>query len=180
MVSGLSSPCTQEQFAAVVGITQPRVAQLIDEGILPRAGTAGQWLQAYVSRLAEQAAGRGHELTIERAALARSQRVAQEIKNDAAHAMFAPAALLAEVLAAASAHMDEQMARLASGLASQFPQLDPAARAVVLQTIASARAEWARSTAELVAPVFDDLAAAEDGESLPELPPDDLDPEPGP
>lgn len=49
---------TQEQFARLVGITQPRVSQLIQKGILTRGAPIGQWLREFVKNLEEQAAGR--------------------------------------------------------------------------------------------------------------------------
>ena len=47
---------TQEQFAKLVGITQPAVSQLMRKGVLTRGGSIGQWLQEYVRNLREQAA----------------------------------------------------------------------------------------------------------------------------
>jgi hypothetical protein len=51
----LDHVATQDAFAAMVGITQPRVAALLAEGILPRGGTLAAWLLAYTERLREQA-----------------------------------------------------------------------------------------------------------------------------
>ena len=48
---------TQEQFAKLVDITQPTVAQLIHKGILTRGAGLSTWLKEYTKNLREQAAG---------------------------------------------------------------------------------------------------------------------------
>jgi phage terminase Nu1 subunit (DNA packaging protein) len=160
---------TQETFAALVGISQQRVGQMVAEGVLSSKGTAGQWLLAYVERLREQAAGRDRELTLERAALARSQRVGQEIKNAVAQKEYAPVGLLADVLAAASAAVVDRFDALSGDLSLQCPQLDEEAREVVLRIIASARNEWVRSTANLATEILDELADEADDDEGPSV-----------
>jgi hypothetical protein len=72
----LSIRVTQEDFGALVGISQPAVSGLLANGVIQKEGTAAQWLLAYCSRLREQAAGRlgadggALDLVQERAALA--------------------------------------------------------------------------------------------------------------
>jgi len=48
---------TQEQFAQLVGITQPQVSQLIAKGVLTRKDGLSKWLLQYTKNLREQAAG---------------------------------------------------------------------------------------------------------------------------
>jgi phage terminase Nu1 subunit (DNA packaging protein) len=164
MLTGLSMAVSQEQFAAVVGISQPRVAQLVAEGVLPRDGTAGQWLLAYCERLREQAAGRGQELTIERAALARSQRIGQDIKNAVAQGEFAAIGLLADVLAEASAAVAARFDSLAAQLQRRFPQLDESDRTQLMAMVAAARNAWAEETEALAVKRLDELAQEADDE----------------
>ncbi len=163
--SVLAKPVDQKDFASVVGLSEARVSQLLAEGHLPRNGTLGAWLLAYTERLREQAAGRGQELTIERAALARSQRIGQELKNAVTQKEYAPVGLLADVLAAASSAVVDRFDALSGDLSLQCPQLGEDAREVVLGVIASARNEWVRSTANLASEILDELADdADDGE----------------
>lgn len=166
MLTGVNQPTTQEEFAARVGISQQRVGQLLAEGVLQPGGSFGQWLLAYCERLREQAAGRGQELTIERAALARSQRIGQDLKNAVAQREFAPVGLLADVLAAASSAVVDRFDALSGDLARLCPHLDDASRTQVLSVIASARNEWVRSTATLSPQILDELAEPE-AEDLP-------------
>lgn len=180
MTTDLTKTMTQEGFAALVGVTQPRVAQLLADGTLQPSGTAALWLLQYCERLREQAAGRGQELTIERAALARAQRIGQELKNAVTQGEYAPIGLLADVLAAASAAVVDRFDALTGELSRMCPHLDDASRAVVLSVIASARNEWVRSTASLAPQIVDSLADVGD-DDLPaddDLP-DDPGPEPG-
>ena len=169
---------TQAAFGAAVGVTQQAVSELVRAGVLPDGGTFGDWLLAYCGRLREQAAGRmgwnegGLDLTQERAALAREQRIGIEIKNALARREFAPVRLLAEVLASASQAVAERFEHLPGHLKKSCPDLTDGQRDQVGAVIASARNEWIRSTAELVTAT---LEQADD-----EYPADELDDEPRP
>lgn len=164
----LSLPCTQEAFGLLVGISQQKVSQLLKEGVIDQGGSAAAWLTAYCERLRQQAAGRlgdatgGLDLVQERAALARSQREAQDMKNAVARGEFAPVGLLADVLAAASAGVVDRFEQLDGALSKACPDLPEAARLVVQKVIASARNEWVKSTESLVADALDALARDED------------------
>lgn len=182
MVSGLSSTITQDEFGRLVGVSQQRVAAMVAEGVLTSTGTAGHWLLAYCERLREQAAGRGQELTIQRAGLAREQRIGQEIKNRVAQKEYAPIGLLADVLAAASRNVVDRFDALSGTLARTCPGLDDEARTQVLRVIASARNEWVRSTESLAVAALDDLVMEDEDaeESVEEGPPPDEDYDPQP
>lgn len=101
-----SQPVTQEQFAALVGITRQAVGSLLTRGILTRDDTLADWLLAYCSNLRENAAGRAANgelnLAAERARLAKEQanRVARE--NAIAERKVAPIAVIEFVLAQVS------------------------------------------------------------------------------
>lgn len=166
--SALRTTITQDDFAKLVGVSQPRVAQMVADGLLPREGTADQWLLAYCERLREQAAGRDKELTVERAALARSQRIGQDLKNAVAQGEYAPIGLLGDVLAAASAAVVDRFDGLPGMLRKACPELPAAARDAIERVIASARNAWIKSTSDLVARELDELTVDEEEPALDE------------
>ncbi|WP_223210451.1 hypothetical protein [Leptothrix cholodnii] len=154
---------TQAAFGALVGISQPAVSGLVQAGVIEAGDPWKMWLLAYCARLREQAAGRlsadgqGLDLVQERAALARSQREAQEMRNAVARGEYAPIGLLADVLGAASAAVVDRFDQLDGSLRKTCPDLPEAARTAVQQVIASARNEWIRSTVALVEAQLDAL-----------------------
>ena len=155
MLIDLSKGCTQSELAAVVGVTQPAISAMMTEGKMPATGTLGELVQAYCQRLRDQASGRlgeggGLDLVQERAALARSQRISQDMKNDIARGEYAPIGLLSDVLGMASSAVVDRFDQLEGALRKACPTLPDDAKATVMQVIASARNEWIRSTANLI------------------------------
>jgi phage terminase Nu1 subunit (DNA packaging protein) len=150
----LGLPCTQQQLADLVGITQSAISRHITAGHIPSSATALEQLRTYLAHLAAEAARQRGDgllsLPAERAALARAQREMVELKNAAALAEYAPTALLREVLATVSAAMVAHIDQLAGQIDQAAPDLPESARATVLAIIASARAKWIRSTSGLV------------------------------
>ena len=150
----LGRPCTQQELADLVGITQGAISRHIAAGHIPRDGTALEQLRAYLAHLtaeAERQIGDGiMSLPGERAALARAQREAWEMRNEQARSEYAPAQLLREVLATISADMAANIDQLPARIEQAAPNLSESARTAVLSVIASARAEWIRSTTQLV------------------------------
>jgi phage terminase Nu1 subunit (DNA packaging protein) len=132
-------------------------------------------LLAYCDRLREQAAGRmgsedgGLDLVQERAALARSQRISQDMKNDIARGEYAPVGLLADVLGSASSAVVDRFDQLEGALRKACPTLPDDAKTTVMQVIASARNEWIRSTAKLVNETLDTMAEDDDDDLLDQL-----------
>ncbi|AQZ99977.1 hypothetical protein B5M06_13450 [Comamonas kerstersii] len=145
----------------MVGISEARVSTLISEGVLTKGDNAHGWLLGYCERLRDMAAGRasvgGLDLVQERAALARSQREAQELKNAVARGEFAPIGLLADVLGQAASAVVDRMDQVEGDLRKACPDLPEDARVVVLRTLANARNEWIRSTAKLVSDQVDGM-----------------------
>lgn len=152
----LSAVATQAQIAAMVGVSQQSISVLIAEGKLPSGLSLVDSVHAYCLRLREQAAGRlgsevgGLDLSQERAALAREQRMGHEIKNSVARGDFSPVVALAEVLASASQAVVERFEQLPGTLKKSCPDLPDAAREQVMSAIANARNEWVRATEKLV------------------------------
>jgi phage terminase Nu1 subunit (DNA packaging protein) len=166
---------SQAEFAAMVGVSEARVSQLVGEGVIARGDTAHGWLVAYCERLRDQAAGRagaemgGLDLVQERAALAREQREGQAIKNAVARKEFAPVGLLADVLGMAGSAVVDRFDQLEGALRKACPDLPDDAKTTVQQVIASARNEWIRSTERLVTEAIDAMLAAQDDDDTPEL-----------
>lgn len=182
VVPVLDQQVSQAEFAQMIGVSEARVSQLASEGIITRGDTAHEWLVAYCERLRDQAAGRagsetgGLDLVQERAALARSQRIAQDLKNDIARGEYAPIGLLTDVLATASAAVVDRFEQLEGALRKACPDLPDAARSTVMTVIASARNEWIRSTAQLVDRSLDEqLAEQADDDAGDAFTMDDLD-----
>lgn len=167
VLSGLGAVISQAEFAKAVGISEARVSVLVGDGLLARGQTAHEWLLAYCERLREQAAGRvgegyGLDLVQERAALARAQREAQELKNAVSRGEFAPIGALADVLALASSAIVDRLDQLDGQLRKACPELPEDARQVVLRLIADSRNEWIRATAQLASTAVDELGESDD------------------
>ena len=160
-MKGINQRLSQSSFGDLIGVSQPAVSAMLAAGWLPANGTGRQWLQAYCAHLREQAAGRASsgdlDLAQERAGLARQQRIGQQIKNAVAQGEYAPVGLLGDVLAAASAAVVDRFDGLPGQLRKACPDLPAEAREVVERTIASARNEWIKSTAELAIARLDEL-----------------------
>lgn len=162
----LSRPISQTAFGRMVGRSEARVSQLVADGTLPAGGTALEWLHAYIDRLSAEAAGRASDgpldLSQERAALARSAREMNEQKLSVLRGEYAPIGLLADVLAAASAAVVDRFDALPGRLRKECPDLPEGARDAIASTLASARNEWIRSTAELAIARLEELAGTDD------------------
>lgn len=165
MLIDTDAKATQAVIGKLVGVSQQAISALVNDGKIPATGTVGAVLVAYCERLREQAAGRmgeeggGLDLVQERAALARSQRIAQDLKNDIARGEYAPIGLLTDVLATAGAAVVDRFEQLDGALRKACPDLPDEARTTIMTVIASARNEWIRSTAQLVDRSLDDLLA---------------------
>lgn len=156
MIFDADRPCRQADFGALVGISQPAVSDLVSRGIFTDGAPLREWMQAYCTRLREQAAGRmggevgGLDLAQERAALARAQREGIEIKNSVLRTEYAAVELLAEVLATASQAVAERFEYLPGEVRKNCPDLPQEAIDQVMGIIAKARNDWVRATAALL------------------------------
>lgn len=169
------STITQQEFAAIVGISEARVSQLATEGLMASGATAGAWLSAYCARLREQAAGRGSEdgarLQRERADLAKVQRERIELQNAVSRGEFAPIEILGDALSKAVVVMVTQLDQIDGLLAQTCPDLPDAARKAVLGCVAAARNQIATRGASLVMAAIDpadDLDADPETETNPQ------------
>lgn len=150
----LGQPCTQQELADLVGVTQGAISRHITAGHIPRDGTALEQIRAYVAHLtaeAERQTGDGIlSLPAERAALARAQRKAWDMKNKAMEAEYAPTALLQQVLATASADMAANIDQLDEQIRQAVPDLPEPAWAVIQHICGKARRDWIGFTSRLV------------------------------
>ncbi len=180
----LDQPCSQADFADMVGLSEARVSQLTADGVIPRGETAHNMLLAYCERMRDMAAGRagneigGLDLVQERAALAREQRIAQELKNQVSRGEFAPIGVLADVLGHASSAVADRFDQIEGSLRTAVPDITDDVLLTVLSVVSSARNEWMRSTAKLISDALEE-AEQEDLESatdaLSAFEPDDAD-----
>ena len=135
----------------LVGLTPARVAQLKGDGILSEDGTLREWLSAYLSRLRDQAQGRMGDgvssLADENAALAKSRRESQDLKNATARGEYAPVSLLTQTMANASKGIADKLDALPVTLAREFADtFTPEMRDRMATLLATARNDWAEST----------------------------------
>lgn len=167
-VVDLSRGMTQAEFGALVGVSQQAVSEFIKSAALGPGVSAHDMLIAYCERLREQAAGRlgdgegGLDLVQERAALARSQRIAQDMKNAVTAGEYAPVGLLTDVLGMASSAVVDRFDQLEGALKKACPSLPDEAKATVMEVIASARNEWIKSTSQLVTARIDEMSPDDD------------------
>jgi len=172
MIEALGRSVSQAEFAKIIGVSEAKVSQMAADGQLARGDSAHTWLLSYCDRLREVAAGRasvdgGLDLVQERAALARSQREAQELKNAVSRGEYAPVGLLTAVLGQAASAVVDRLEHLDGALVRACPDLPDDARAVISQVILSARNEWVRATQRLV---IEDLMPPEDDRSDADVP----------
>lgn len=157
---------TQDKFGVLVGISRQAVSSLLARGHLPQDGTFGDWLLAYCERLRNAAAGRGTsgdgeslDLVQERAALARSQREAQDLKNAIARGEYAPIEVITATLANAAKVVADALDVLPMRIKARNPDLPPEALQLIVETMAQARNDMADSVAELADGSEDESAA---------------------
>lgn len=121
----LNKKITQEEFAKLVGISQPTVSFWVSEGILKVGDPACVWLLKYCDRLRKMAAGRytGEklDLSVERAHLARVQKEKIEMQNAVTRGELAPVTILEEVLSKAGARTVKILEALPSKLKRSVP-----------------------------------------------------------
>lgn len=164
---------TQVEIAEHLDMSERNLREvLVQVGLGSRSATLAEIRIAYIRRLREQSAGRDDKLANERAALARSQRMGQDIKNAIAQREYAPIGLLTDVLAAASAAVNDRFEALRGDLRKRCPDLSETALATIDAMLADARSEWARSSASLAMRVVVELTD-DDDEPLDPLDDDD-------
>lgn len=169
---------TQVEIAAHLDMSERNLRDVLEQlGANHKQTSLAEIRVGYIRRLREQAAGRlgdgDMDLVQERAALAKAQRIGQEIKNAVAQAEYAPVGLLADVLAAASAAVVDRFDALPGVLRKACPDLPAEARDAIDKTIASARNEWIRSTVKLAVARLDELVESDEAPDMFEGAPED-------
>lgn len=132
----LDQPCTQAEFAHLVGITQPAVSELLTKGVLGKGQQARTWLLAYTAQLREAAAGRGAdgELAANRAAESATRNEMLQIKLKKMRAEYVDVAVIDQVIA----HVGTQIASKLEPLPARIKMLCPQLTAEDLKGIEAA------------------------------------------
>lgn len=163
----LDKPMTQEQFAALVGVSQQAVSDLVTRETLRRDGNAHEWVLTYCANLREQAAGRAAngdiQLATERALLAREQRRRIELDIAVKQREMAPVAVLEVALANISRQVATILEALPIKLRRQSDKLTAEDIALIDREIVLARNLAA--TASLNLEELDGLAGDPAGDS---------------
>jgi phage terminase Nu1 subunit (DNA packaging protein) len=98
----MAKDTTQEQFARLANISQPRVSQLIRQGILSRGGTILDWTRELLEHqrriIAQHESKSGIDLIAERARLSQRQAEKVEIENARLRNELLPVAIVKSIL----------------------------------------------------------------------------------
>lgn len=137
----LDLKCTQAEFGALVGMTQPAVSDLLSRGVLVADQPARVWLLAYCQHMREMAAGRdlSGELSVERARLARESADKIAMANAVTRRELIPVSHLEAVLNAVARQISTRLDALVPQLRRRMPDLPPALVAQVAAEIAACR-----------------------------------------
>jgi terminase small subunit / prophage DNA-packing protein len=121
----LDQPCTQKEFAELVGITQPAVSDLLTRGVIKAKEPVRVWLIAYTAHLREQAAGRGGDgaLAANRAAESATRNELLQIKLKTARSEYAPIDAIQQVLAYVGTRVASKLEPLPARIKMLCPQL---------------------------------------------------------
>ena len=118
-------PCTQQQFADLVGISQQAISDHLAAGVLQPGQTMGDWLADYISHLREQAAGRGAdgELAANRAKESYTRNQLLESRLAERRREVAPVNIIEQVLAHIGSQIRGTLEPLHVNLKMRCPQL---------------------------------------------------------
>lgn len=121
----LTLPCTQKEFADLVGVGQPVVSELLTRGVIQAKDPARIWLLAYTAHLREQAAGRGGDgmLALNRAAESATRNGLLQIKLKTARGEYAPIDAIQQVLAYVGTRVASKLEPLPARIKMLCPQL---------------------------------------------------------
>jgi terminase small subunit / prophage DNA-packing protein len=148
----LAAPCTQKEFADLVGVGQPVVSELLTRGVLKPKDPARIWLLAYTSHLREQAAGRGGDgmLALNRAAESATRNELLQIKLKTARGEYAPVDALQQVLAYIGTRVASKLEPLPARIKMLCPQLTAEDMKGIEAAITDARNIAASASLELL------------------------------
>lgn len=121
---------TQEEFARLVGISQPEVSQLIRKGVLTKGGSRAQWHKEYLDNLRKVAAGwQSQDGRIDRmqeaALLDRRRREELEIKIAEKKGELLPIPAVAAAFEFIISSIRSKLLSLPNTCRSKNPQLTP-------------------------------------------------------
>lgn len=110
----VSKPCLQKEFAALIGVSEKSVSDMVQRQVIGSGQSLKEWLYRYSAHLREQAAGRAAkgdlDLATERAGLAREQKLRVEMQNAITRREYAPIEALeiglSDLMAKVAAQLD--------------------------------------------------------------------------
>lgn len=112
---------------------------MVKRGILIPGETAGAWLLAYCNHLREQAAGRSADLTVERAGLAKENKLRARIAKLKELGEWAPIENLTLVLSRVTAQMASQFEHIPVKLKRAYPDLTAEQLGIIRTELDAAR-----------------------------------------
>lgn len=143
MTVDLDAPAKPSALGTLIGVSERKVQEMVERGMLTQYATLGRWLLEYCAHMREQAAGRlAHNelgLTSERARLAKEQADRLELRNREARRELAPVALIEEVLAKAGSEVAGILESIPGAVRRRDPSLSVQALAWIEEEIARAR-----------------------------------------
>lgn len=143
MVVNMNISSTQAVFAAVVGVSQPAVSDLLAREVLRAGAPVGEWIVAYCSHLREMAAGRAAagdlDLATERARLAKEQADRLAMQNQVTRKELAPTYLLEEILVRAGTRAGAILDTIPGMVKRRVPSLRAGDIAAIGREVAKAR-----------------------------------------
>lgn len=146
-VFNTDKPCTQREFAALIGVSEAAVSGMVSRGVISSGQTLGEWLMRYCAHIREQAAGRATngelDLATERAALAREQRIRINLQNAVTLRNLAPIAVMEADLADLLARVGKQLDTIPAKLRVKSDKLSADDLDTVSSVLAAVRNEIA-------------------------------------
>lgn len=156
---------SQQEFANLVGISQPAVSQLLARGTITRGATLGEWLLEYCGSQREQNAGNadGENLAYERAVATRVARERDEIRLAVDRAEFAPVSALQQALATMGNAVVSALQPLHLTIHKRCPALTPEDVVLIQREVAKACAQAEAASLQLLQPKDEDEAEGAEG-----------------
>jgi phage terminase Nu1 subunit (DNA packaging protein) len=135
----LDNQCSQKDFAALIGVSEPAVSGMVKRGVLIPGEALGVWLLAYCNHLREQAAGRSADLTAERAGLAKENKLRARIAKLKELGEWAPIENMTLVLSRVTAQMASQFEHIPVKLKRAYPEMTAEQLGIIREELDAAR-----------------------------------------
>lgn len=160
----LDAQCTQDEFAAIVGLSKTAVSLMLKDGKIAHGQTAREWTIAYCARLRANAAGRGADgdLAAERAKLIAVQRQREELKLARDLGESIDSIALAQVLALLGSLIASKLEPIPARAKVACPELSADALRAIEIEVTEARNIAAAACVELLTTLTEDMTDEEE------------------